>query len=383
VIRLPTGVLKPTIPPVSEPARILVVDDEISIREVLADGLESFGFDVFQAGSASDAFDRVKRGDVDLVLSDIEMPKENGLALLRRIKDHDPDVDVIMVTGVVDFETAVGTIRQGASDYVSKPFNLDEVRIVVDRTLEKRRLIRENRDYQQKLELKVADRTRELVAKNEEVEGLYAEESYESTLEAMITALDFRDNETLGHSRRVVEYAVVVAQVMGIGEPELSWIRRGAILHDVGKIGVSDAILRKPGKLDAAEWEEMKRHPEMGYRMLKHVRFLKPALEIVHCHQERWDGSGYPRGLRGDEIPLGARIFAAVDTFDAMTSDRPYRSALSIKDARDEIRRFSGTQFDPTVADAFLSIEETVWRDIRTRVHQAAAALGEAARAAR
>jgi response regulator RpfG family c-di-GMP phosphodiesterase len=362
----------------------LVVDDEVSVREVLAEGLESFGYSVVQAGNAADAFELVKRGAIDLVLSDIEMPAETGHTLLKRIKGHNPDIDVIMVTGVVDFDTAVGTIRQGAADYVSKPFNLEEVRIVVERTLEKRKLIRENRDYQQRLELRVADRTRELLDKNREVEGLYAEleESYESTLEAMITALDFRDNETHGHSRRVVEYAVLVAQAMGVGEPDLSWIRRGAILHDVGKIGVSDAILRKPGKLDAAEWEEMKRHPEMGYRMLKHIKFLKPALDIVHCHQERWDGSGYPLGLKGEQIPLGARIFAAVDTFDAMTSDRPYRAAMSIEAARDEIRRFSGIQFDPKIASAFLSIEESVWREIRESVHKRIGALVEAGRVA-
>ena len=353
----------------SQPIRVLVVDDEMSIREILADGLESFGYEVVQAKNAADGFDTVKRGGVSLVLSDIEMPGENGLSLLRRIKDSDPDVDVIMVTGVVDFETAVGTIRKGASDYVSKPFNLAEVRIVVERTLEKRRLIRENRDYQQKLEFKVAERTREV------------EESYESTLEALITALDFKDNETHGHSRRVVEYAVIVAQSMGVSESELTWIRRGAILHDDGKIGVSDATLRKPGKLDAAEWQEMRRHPEMGYRMLKHIRFLNPALEIVHCHQERWDGSGYPNGLKGEAIPLGARIFAAVDTFDAMTSDRPYRAALSIEAARDEIRRFSGIQFDPKVAEAFLAIEASVWCDIRQSVHRKIDALADAERA--
>lgn len=382
--RLPGRDTKPTLRAVSERARVLVTDDEVSIREVLAEGLDSFGYAVTQAGNAAEAFEIVKRGGVDLVLSDIDMPGENGLSLLGRIKSFDPDIDVIMVTGVVDLEVAVGTIRQGAADYVSKPFNLEEVRIVVERTFEKRRLIRENREYQEKLELKVAERTQELVGKNREVEGLYAdlEDSYESTLEAMITALDFRDNETLGHSRRVVEYAVIVAQTMDIGEPDLSWIRRGAILHDVGKIGVSDSILRKPGKLDAEEWEEMKRHPEMGYRMLKHVRFLKPALEIIYCHQERWDGSGYPRGLKGEQIPLGARIFAAVDTFDAMTSDRPYRAAMSIEAARDEIRRFSGIQFDPRIAEAFLSIDESVWRDIRERVHRAVSTVVEAERAA-
>lgn len=355
----------------SPPIRILVTDDEMSIRDVLGEGLESLGYDVILAGNAADAFEIVRRGGIDLVLSDIDMPGENGLALLSRIKDHDPDVDAIMVTGVVDLEVAIGAIRQGAADYVTKPFNLEEVQIVVERTLEKRRLIRENREYQQNLEQKVEERTREL------------EESYESTLEALITALDYRDNETMGHSRRVVEYAVIVARTMGVVEPDLAWIRRGAILHDVGKIGVSDHTLRKPGKLDAEEWEEMKRHPEMGYRMLKHIRFLAPALDIVHCHQERWDGSGYPRGLKGTAIPLGARIFAAVDTFDAMTSDRPYRAALTIQAAREEIRRFSGSQFDPAVAAAFLSIEDAVWLDIRTRVHRDALFEAETARASR
>jgi HD-GYP domain-containing protein (c-di-GMP phosphodiesterase class II) len=202
----------------------------------------------------------------------------------------------------------------------------------------------------------VAQRTRQL------------EESYEATLQALVTALDYRDNETQGHSFRVVEYGVQVAQRMKVGEPELSWIRRGAILHDVGKIGVPDAILKKPGKLDPEEWVEMMKHPEMGYRMLRHIEYFEPALEIVLCHQERWDGSGYPRGLRGEKIPLGARIFAIVDTFDAMTSDRPYRRARTVNEAREEVRRCAGTQFDPEVARAFLSLGEEVWGEIRERV---------------
>lgn len=351
--------------------RILVVDDETAVREVLAEGLDAFGYPVRAAASAKDGFEIVRGGEIDLVLSDIEMPGENGISLLKRVKAYDADIDVVMVTGVVDVETALASIRQGASDYLTKPFNLEEVKIVVERTLEKRNLIFENRAYQHRLEEMVEERTREVVEKSRQIEALFVdlERSYESTLHALVTALDFRDNETHGHSRRVVEYAVLVAEAMGVGEPDLSWIRRGAILHDVGKIGVADAILRKPGKLDAAEWAEMKKHPEMGYRMLQHIPFLKPALDIVYCHQERFDGTGYPRGLKGEEIPIGARIFAVVDTFDAMTSDRPYRAALTIQDAQNEVRRFSGTQFDPAVAGAFLGIPASAWKEIRARVH--------------
>ena len=351
--------------------RILVVDDEAAIREVLAEGLETFGYDTHAVSSAREAFDLVQAGGVSLVLSDIDMPGHTGIELLTWIKRACPDVDVIIVTGVVDLDTAIDSIRQGASDYVTKPFNLEEVRIVVERTLEKRQLVVENRNYQLHLQAMVDSATQELREKNEQVEALYHDikASYEETLQALVTALDFRDNETQGHSWRVVEYAMLVAQRMGVQEPELSWIRRGAILHDVGKIGVPDAILRKPGKLDADEWEEMRKHPEMGYRMLQHIRFLRPALDIVLSHQERWDGSGYPGGISGEAIPLGARIFAVVDTFDAMTSDRPYRRALDIEVARAEVRRFSGLQFDPAVADAFLAIDPAIWREIRERVH--------------
>ena len=356
---------------------VLIVDDERPVREILSEGLSSIGYDTRTAGSAAEAFEIVDSDPPDLVLSDIEMPGGSGIELLEKIKDHNEDLDVIMVTGVVDVQIAVQAIRRGAADYVNKPFNLDEVQIVVERTLEKRRLINENRAYQGHLERLVALRTDELLEKKREVEKLYEDlqESYEASLQALVTALDFRDNETQGHSFRVVEYAMLVAQKMGVVEPELTLIRRGAILHDVGKIGVPDAILKKPGKLDEQEWEEMRKHPEMGYRMLEHIPFLKPSLEVVYCHQERYDGKGYPRQLKGERIPLGARIFAVVDTFDAMTSDRPYRAALSIQDACDEIERFSGTQFDPHVAATFLSIEPEAWRQIRERVHKEVMAL--------
>jgi putative two-component system response regulator len=362
--------------------RILVVDDELSVREILAEGLEAFGFETNMAADADEAMEMLENERFHLLLTDIDMPGRSGIDLMNGAKAKFPDLDVVMVTGVVDAKTAIRSIREGASDYLTKPFNLEEVQIVVDRTLEKRRLIVENRSYQEHLEDLVELRTGELVEKHREVERLYGDlqDSYESSLQALVTALDFRDNETQGHSYRVVEYAVMVATVMGMVEPELTWIRRGAILHDVGKIGIPDSILKKPGKLDPEEWKEMKRHPEMGFRMLQHIKVLEPALDIVMSHQERYDGTGYPRGLKGEDIPQGARIFAVVDTFDAMTSDRPYRKALTIDDARKEIEEWSDRQFDPDVAAAFLSIPADSWCEVRERVHREVTALEEQVR---
>jgi len=217
----------PVEPHTPETSRILIVDDELSVRELLAEGLETYGYSTRMAAGADEAFRMLQEEQPHLVLSDIDMPGQTGLELLDRIKDVNPDIEVVMVTGVIDTDTAINSIRQGATDYVTKPFNLEEVRIVVERTLEKRRLVLENRAYQQELEIKVEERTRELLDKKQEVERLYDElqESYESTLHALVTALDFRDNETHGHSWRVVEYAMLVACKLGLEEPDLTWVR--------------------------------------------------------------------------------------------------------------------------------------------------------------
>jgi putative nucleotidyltransferase with HDIG domain len=196
--------------------------------------------------------------------------------------------------------------------------------------------------------------------------------SYDSTLEALVNALDARDQETKGHSIRVARYMLDIARALGVPPGSRDWLdmQRGALLHDVGKIGVSDTILLKPGKLTDEEWEKMRAHPLIGYNMLKEVRFLSGAAEIILAHHERWDGRGYPRGLRAEDIPLGARIFSVVDTFDSMTSDRPYRKALATEEALMEIVRNGGSQFDPRVVEAFLDIYET-WVKERQRLHAA------------
>ncbi len=356
---------------------ILIVDDENSIREVLAEGLIGAGYPCSTASDADDAMRKLKSVRFHLVLSDIRMPGTSGIQLLEQVKDHNPDIDVIMVSGVVDTDTALESIRKGACDYVTKPFNLTEVLFTVDRVVEKRRLLEENREYQRNLEVKVAERTEELSRKNKEIQSLFNElktafneiqSTYEATLEALIAALDSRDSETQGHSMRVAEFTALVARHMGISEPELTDIRRGALLHDVGKIGIPDAILRKPGPLNEEEWEVMKQHPQLGYDMLKGITFLEGAIPIVLSHQEKFDGTGYPRGLKKDHIPLGARIFAVVDTYDAITSTRPYRAGRSYDVARDEIVKFSGSQFDPRVVQTFLKIPKQRFDEIRDQI---------------
>jgi putative nucleotidyltransferase with HDIG domain len=255
-----------------------------------------------------------------------------------------------MVTALADIQAAIDALKAGAADYLLKPFTLEQVDLAVSRALAQRRLIVENRAYEAELERKVAEKTRALTRALAEMEA-----TYDATIEVLGAALDYRDSETEGHCERVTRYTVALAGAMGCSPAELRQIERGAYLHDLGKIGVPDSILLKPGRLTAEEWEVMRSHAEKGYLMLRDIAFLREAAEIVYSHQERWDGGGYPRGLKGDEIPLGARIFAVADAIDAMTSDRPYRDGLGFRESVDEIRRHAGTQFDPKVVDAFLS----------------------------
>jgi len=336
--------------------KILVVDDEAQVRSILLRYFEQEGSECITSSSALDALNRMKDLSFSLVISDVMMPGMSGLEFLHLARKQNPETAFIMITGLMDIGTAVDSLRMGAFDFITKPFDLTSIRRAVTRALDRRRLLLENRFYREELERKVRERTFELN------EALYdVEESYKITLEAMVTALDAREHETQAHSQRVREYTLTLAQSLGLKHDDLIQTGRGALLHDVGKIGVRDSILLKTGKLNEAEWVEMRMHPQIGYNILQNIEFLSPAAEIVLCHQERWDGKGYPNGLAGTDIPLGARIFAVVDTMDAMTSDRPYRKALSFETALEEIRICSGTQFDPRVASAFLSIPAESW----------------------
>jgi putative nucleotidyltransferase with HDIG domain len=348
--------------------RILIVDDEPSMRAILRSHLEGERTECVTAPNALDALDKMKHQSFSLVISDVMMPGMSGMEFLRLTKEHDPETAFIMITGLMDINNAIDSLRIGACDFITKPFELPAMRRAVDRALERRRLLIENRYHREALERKVEKRTLEL---NEALHDV--EESYKITLEALVTALDAREHETRAHSLRVREYTLTLARDFGLKHDDLIQTGRGALLHDVGKIGVRDSILLKPGKLNTQEWVEMKKHPQIGYDILRNIEFLSPAAEIVLCHQERWDGKGYPNGLAGVDIPLGARIFAVVDTLDAMTSDRPYRKALSFDTAVKEIRSCSGTQFDPRIAEAFLSILPESWiaiHDAVNRIHK-------------
>ena len=343
--------------------KILVVDDEEAIREIVSTLLQSQGYDCTTATNGRMAQSYLQQNSPDLVLSDMVMPEMDGIRLLEWLHQHDGDVPVIIVTAMHDIATALEAIRRGAYDYILKPFEKDQLFLSVRRALQHRQLVLENRNYQRNLEKLVEDRTGQLKGALEQLE-----QSYDDTLEALGGALDLKDAETEGHCKRVTAFTIVIAKAMKVDPHQLPVIARAAFLHDIGKMAIPDNILRKPGPLDAQEKEVMRKHCEIGYNVVTRIPFLREAAEIVLSHQEYYDGTGYPRGLKREEIPLGARIFAVADALDAMISDRPYRKALSMSHARAEIQRCCGTQFDPQVVEIFLAMPDSVWLDLKENI---------------
>jgi response regulator RpfG family c-di-GMP phosphodiesterase len=320
----------------------------------------SAGYDCLPASNGHEgaAIFRVSRPP--LTVTDLRMPGLDGIALLSAIRDLDADAAVVVLTGAPDVKTAIDSLRLGADDFIMKPVNVDELLIAAERALERRQLLVERREYQTRLEHRVEEATRSLQLAYRQLQ-----ETYRATLETLGAALDSRDVGTEAHSRRVHGYALATARMHGLMEEELVDLAHGVLLHDIGKIGIPDNILLKPGSLSSEEWAIMRRHPEIGKRLIENIPFLKGAVPIVYCHHERWDGTGYPQGLKGAAIPLGARIFMVVDAFDAMTFDRPYSRAISFEAAKAEIRRCAGSHFDPAVVASFLRVPDAVLAEIR------------------
>jgi len=323
---------------------ILIVDDEYTGRQTLESVLEGEGYRLEMAEDGYQALEKAKMLLPDVILLDVMMPGLTGFEVCERIREDEllAEIPVIVLTALDDHKSMLKALKSGADDFISKPFDRHELRARLAG------IMRMNR-YQK------------LINERSNLERVNAEliAAYDSTIFGWSRAMDLRDRETEGHSRRVADMTVRLATLMGVGEKDLVHMRRGAFLHDMGKLGIPDSILHKPGKLTEEEWVIMRQHPQLAYDMLIFIEYLHPALDIPYCHHEKWDGSGYPRGLKGEEIPLAARIFAVIDVWDAVTSERPYRPAWKEEVALDYIREQSGKHFDPQVVEYFFKLIES------------------------
>ena len=322
---------------------VLIVDDEHAGRETLQSVLESEGYELEMAENGLQAIEMAKRLLPDVILLDVMMPGMTGFEVCQRIRT-DPqiaEIPIIILTALDDRESLLAALKAGADDFISKPFDRYELRA---RLLGITRLNRYQKLIQERTKLQEANS--QLLA------------AYEATIEGWSRAMDLRDRETEGHSRRVAELTVELAQHLDLRPDDIMHLRRGALLHDMGKMGVPDSILSKPASLTEEEWAVMRKHPQFAYEMLFPIEYLRPALDIPYCHHEKWDGTGYPRGLMGEQIPVAARLFAVVDVWDALTSDRPYRPAWTQAETLAYIREQSGKHFDPRAVELFFKVIE-------------------------
>lgn len=335
---------------------ILVVDDEKDIRSLLCQELKIEGYRCEEAESADDALHKMKTKSADLVLLDISMHGKSGVELLPEIRDSYPDTAVIMATVVTDINTAIQCMRQGAYDYLSKPFNLDEVVFSVKRGLEKRKLELENRDYQQHLEQKLRQQSKE----NRQL--------FLGAMQSLVFTVEARDSYTAGHSRRVTEIAVAIGKKLGLSDEEQENLYWGSLLHDIGKIAVNPVIVNKPGKLTAAEYEHIMTHPMISASIMQPVVRSEEMTQIIEHHHDHYDGGGLNQKVKGNDIPLLARIVSLADAYDAMTSSRPYRAALPREQVLAEIIRETGKQFDPLVANVFVEMPESDITPVKKKI---------------
>src|SRR5712691_8878568 len=341
--------------------RLLIVDDEVEVRGVLHDLLGDT-YQCAEAASAEEALVQLRDQDYELVISDITMSGMTGLEMIPRVKVISPDTVIVMISGMQTIESAINALRLGAFDHLMKPFDLRQAEAAVVLALEHCELVAAKRRYENHLEELVDQRTAEL---DQALDSL--ENAYRSTLKALTAALETRDAETHGHSERVVTFSLRLGREYGLGGPEMKALEFGSLLHDIGKIGVPDAILRKPAKLTDEEWVQMREHPLHGQQILRGIDFLSRASRVGAQHHEKWDGSGYPLGLRAEDIDICARIFSVADAFDAITSDRVYRQGRPYEAAAQELDEWAGRQFDPKVVEAFHRVPQEDWAELRQR----------------
>jgi len=323
---------------------ILIVDDDASNRMTLMSILEPEGYELALAENGFQALELARKMHPDVILLDVMMPGMDGFEVCRLIRNEAAlaEIPILFLTALDDHQSRLDGLSYGADAYITKPFNRQELRTLL-KTIAK------------------LDRYRKLMDDRRELETAHSEllMAYDETIEGWSRAMDLRDKETEGHTRRVTVLTLELSRFFDIEKDDLVHIRRGALLHDIGKLGVPDSILLKPTPLNSEEWQIMRQHPQMAYDMLYQIRYLRPALDIPYCHHEKWDGTGYPRGLAGEKIPLTARIFSVIDVWDALTSDRPYRARWSQEASLQYLLEQSGVHFDPQVVTAFFKLIET------------------------
>jgi putative two-component system response regulator len=333
------------------PVQILVVDDEEPIRNALKKFLTQQQFEVYAAGSGDDALQQLRRHRVALMLCDIRMPGTSGMDLVPQALEIEPELAILMLTAVNDATSAALCMQRGAMDYLTKPIELADLGRAVQRALKRREMQLENRQLNQWLKEEVTTRTAELQRERMKLERLSI-----ATLEALVNALEAKDPYMRGHSARVADLSATIAHELGIPDEEVEHVRVAGRLHDIGKIGTREAVLNKQGALSPEEFEHVKQHVVIGSQILAPLGHLGDIIPSVRHHHERWDGTGYPDGLRGEEIPIGARVIGAAEVFDALSTSRAYQEKLSPEKAIERIADLSGTVLDPKVYDALASV---------------------------
>ncbi len=329
--------------------RILIVDDEEVICTVLAKRLGKEGYSCTTANNGKEALNHFYKNSFSLIISDIKMPEMNGIELLQRVKAIDPKMKMIMVTAYPEIDLAVNAMRLGAYDFIIKPADLDLIVMSVKKALESKRLEEEIEAYHNHMEELVEERTARL-----QQAYRFLKKSHLDSVKVLAEAIDAKDPYTRGHSDRVKRMSLGIAKQMGFLEERLENLEYGALLHDIGKIGIKDEVLRKQGPLNSEEYQDIREHPVIGVKIVEGVEFFKDKIPMIRHHHEHYDGSGYPDGLAGEAIPLEARIISLPDAFDAMTSARPHRGIMPLQDVLAELKKCSGKQFDPKVLEIFL-----------------------------
>jgi putative two-component system response regulator len=324
--------------------KILIVDDDAISSMAIEGLLSSEPYELYFASNGLDGIATATILHPDLILLDVMMPHMDGFEVCKRIRalSDIAEVPILLITSLDDQSSRISGLQAGADDFITKPYNSVELFARLQTILR-------------------LNRYRRIVEQQHDLENLHGELliAYDKTIEGWSHALDLRDKEVEGHTNRVTEIAMNFARIIGFTEEELAHVRRGALLHDVGKLGIPDSILLKPAKLTEEEWQIMRMHPVYAFQWLSSIAFLLPALDIPYCHHEKWDGTGYPRGLKGEDIPITARLFAFADVWDALCSDRPYRSAMPRADALEYIRNQAGSHFDPELMKIFIKLVET------------------------